>query len=546
MVACRLVRKAAERHLRDLRDGADRGLTFDRRAAEYAIQFFSFLRHSKGEHAGRSVRLEPWEQFCIGAVHGWKRADGTRRFRTAYLELPKKNGKSFLAAGAGLLGLVADNEPGAEVYATATKRDQARIVFGEARAMVRASPELRRRVSVFKLNLSVDRTGSKFEPLSADEKSADGLNPSHVIVDELHRQKNSALRNLMDAGMVARRQPLMWIITTAGDNDPTSPYAIENGYALKILEGVTVDDSYFAFVATIDDPRKWDDPVEWTKANPNLGVSVKLDELERLAAKARVSPISKLDFLRYHLNVRTSDITRAIDMDIWVENAGPPIDIESLRARRCWLAVDLSAKQDISATVKLFEPIDGDDRWLIVPRFFTPADTIDERGDRDRAPYRAWVDGGYMEATAGNVIDHARIKETILEDARLYQVEALPYDPWNATQMAIELQNDGLPVIEFIQGLRSFTGPTKEFLNLLADRKFQHGGHPVLTWMAANLMIQKDKNENMMPTKAKSTGRIDGIVATIMAVGVSMSTPAPESIYNMLAQLDVEESHEAA
>jgi phage terminase large subunit-like protein len=399
--------------------------------------------------------------------------------------------------------------------------------------MVRASPELRRKIQVFTLNLSVDQTASKFEPLSSDEKSADGLNPSHVIIDELHRHKNAALRNLMDSGTASRRQPLLVIITTAGDQDPASPYAIEHDYAEKVLDGTIEDDSYFAFLTTVDDPAGWDNPREWAKANPNLGVSIKLDFLAEKAAAAKASPTKKADFLRYHLNVRTSDATRAIDMDVWAANTGEPIDATELAGRPCYLAVDLSSKQDISATVKLFPPVENENRWVIVPRFFTPMDSLDKRSERDRAPYRLWCDQGWMEATPGNVIDHARIRETILDDARTYRIEALPYDPWNATQLAIELQGEGLPVVEFIQGLRSFTAPTKAFLDYLAERRFRHGGNPVLAWMAQNLFVQMDKNENMMPTKAKSTGRIDGIVATIMALG-SANVPVAPDIGQML------------
>jgi phage terminase large subunit-like protein len=521
-IAGKLVRKACQRHLGDLANGPARGLRWDPNAARYGIAFFGFLRHTKGEAAGKRIRLEPWEDFVIGSVYGWKRADGLRRFRTAYLEIPKKNGKSLLCSGVSLYGLLADNEPGAEVYATAKKKDQARIVFGEARKMVLASPELRRKVSVFKLNLSVDHTGSKFEPLSSDEKSADGLNPSVVIVDELHRQKSAALRNLMDSGTISRRQPLIWIITTAGDTDPTSAYAIENDYATKVIEGTVADDSYFAMIATIDDPEKWDEPGEWAKANLNLGVSVKLDDLARLAAAAKVSPTKKSDFLRYHLNVRTADATKAIDMDVWAANAGEPIDLAALKGRRCFLALDLSGSQDITATVKLFPPVADAERWILVPRFWTPEDTLDKRAERDRAPYRMWKEQGWLETCPGNIIDHDPVKASILEDRDAYQIEAMPYDPWMATQLAIALIEEGVPAVEFIQGLRSYALPTKTFLDYLADKRFRHGGNPVLTWMASNLMVTKDKNENMMPHKAKSTGRIDGMSCAIMALGLAI------------------------
>ena len=532
VIACKLVVKAAERHLRDLAEGGARGLRFDRAAAEYALAFFGFLRHNKGELAGRVVALEPWQCFAIGAIFGWKRADGTRRFRTGYLELPKKNGKSLIAAGVGLYGLIADRELGAEVYSVATKREQARIVFGTAHDMVRASPELRGLVHILKLNLSVDRTGSKFEPLAAEEKSADGLNPHFVTVDELHRHRSAALRNLMAAGTAARRQPLMFIITTAGDNDPASAYAVEHDYADKVLIGAAEDDSYFAFITTADDPIKWDDPIQWAMANPNLGVSVKLDFLAEQAAMAKASPSKKADFLRYHLNVRTSDASRAIDLDVWARNAGEPIDLKALAGRKCGLAIDIASKQDIAATVKVFPPIGSDTRWIIVPRFFTPAATLDKRGERDRAHYRLWTDQGWMEATPGNVIDHSRIRDTVLEDGRLFEIETLPYDPWNSTQLAVELQDAGLPVIEFVQGLRSYSAPTKAFLDMLADEKIRHGANPVLTWMASNLHVQRDKNDNLMPTKAASTGRIDGITAAIMALGALNNAAPKASIYD--------------
>jgi len=517
-------------------NGAGRGLRWDPVAAQHKLAFFRFLRHTKGsKFAGKRISLEPWEQFALGSVYGWKLiSNGKRRFRTAYLEIPKKNGKSLLCSGVALIALVADREPGAEVYATAKKKDQARIVFGEARKMVLASPELRRKISPFKLNLSVDRTGSKFEPLSSDEKSADGLNPSCVIVDELHRQKSAALRNLMDSGMVAREQPLIWIITTAGDTDPASAYAIETDYATKVLEGSIEDDSYFALIATIDDPEKWDDPGEWAKANLNIGVSVQLDDLARLATAAKAAPTKKRDFLRYHLNVRQSDASRAIDMDVWAANAGQPLDekaIEALKHRRCFMAFDLSGKQDITATVKLFPPIEGEDRWSIVPRFWTPEDTIAKRSERDRFRYDLMVDQGWMEPVPGNIIDHEPIKASILQDSRDFEIEALLYDPWNATQLAVDLIAEGLPAMEFVQGLRSYSLPTQTFLDWLVAHRFRHGSNPVLKWMASNLMVQKDKNENSMPHKAKSTGRIDGMTATIMALGGSLNGEAPQEIY---------------
>jgi phage terminase large subunit-like protein len=339
-------------------EGPKRGLRWDPAAAIHKLAFFRFLRHTKGtKFAGKRISSSRGSSSRSARSMAGSAQTGRRRFRTAYLEIPKKNGKSLLCSGVALIALVADREPGAEVYATAKKKDQARIVFGEARKMVLASPELRRKISPFKLNLSVDRTGSKFEPLASDEKSADGLNPSCVIVDELHRQKSAALRNLMDSGMVARSQPLIWIITTAGDTDPVRPMRSRTSTRSRSWKASQEDDSYFALIATIDDPEKWDDPGEWAKANLNIGVSVQLDDLARLATAAKAAPTKKRDFLRYHLNVRQSDASRAIDMDVWAANAGEPIDVEALKGRKCFEAFDLSGKQDITATVKLFPPV---------------------------------------------------------------------------------------------------------------------------------------------------------------------------------------------
>lgn len=523
--ACRLVILACERHLRDLKEGPARGLIWRPQSALYAIEFFGYLRHSKGEWGGKPIVLEPWQEFGVGSVFGWMRADGLRRFRTVYEELPRKNGKSTKLAGVGIYVLVADHEPGAEVYAAATKRDQARIIFGEAQRMVRASPELRELVGVFKLNLSIDRTNSKFEPLSSDERTLDGLNPHCVLVDELHKHRSRALLDVMDTALGSRRQPLLWAITTAGDDNPESVYAQENDYAIKVLENVVQDDTHFAFISTIDKADRWDDPKAWARANPNLGVSVKLDDLQRQAAKAKNSPPSLAAFLRLRLNVRTASADRAIDMEVWARNSAGPFDPASLHGRRFYAGLDLSSKTDLTAWVKLFPPIDDDpDVWRVVARFWMPGDTVEEKSDRDRVQYRRWIDAGLIEATPGNIIDHSEIEAAVLEDCRLSICNSIAFDPWNAAQLSVRLQGEGAPMFEFIQGIRSYNAPTKELDALLQQGKLEHGGNEVLAWMAHNLAISRpDRNENVMPSKKHSTGRIDGMSALIMAIGRSMA-----------------------
>jgi len=528
--ACRLVKLACKRHLTDLRGGKKRGLSWHADAAQYRIGFYpTFLRHSKGEWARKPVELSGWQKFTIGSVYGWKRKDGTRRFRTAYEELPRKNGKSTKLAGVALDMLACDGEPGAEIYAAATKRDQARIIFDEAKRMVGASPELARIINRFKLNLSIDATHSKFEPLSSDDKTADGLNPHCVLVDELHKHKTRALLDVMDTALGARRQPLLWIITTAGDDNPESVYAAENDYAIKVLEGTIEDDSHFAFIATIDKDDRWDDPAAWAKANPNLGISVKLDDLERQARKAAKSPGALDAFKRLRLNVRTSDASRAIDMPTWNANSRGPFDPDKLGALRCWGGVDLSSKIDITAYVKLFEP-DADGILRVACRFWMPGDTIEQRADRDRMPYRRWVDEGWIEATPGNIIDHAEIKQAIVGDLKRFSMQSVAFDPWNATQLSVECGEHGVNMHEFVQGIRTYTAPTKELQALLQARRLDHGDNPVLRVMASNLKVQRDKNFNEMPHKAHSTGRIDGMTALIMAIGRytdSQTSPQP-------------------
>lgn len=534
VVACELVKLACKRHLRDLEEGGSRGLIWRPDAAQFRIGFYPrFLRHSKGEWARKPVELSPWQKFIVGSVYGWKRADGTRRFRYVYQEVARKNGKSTMLAGVGLDMLVCDGEPGAEVYAAATKKDQARIIFEEAKRMVGSSPALSNALNKFKLNISIDATASKFEPLSSDENTLDGLNPHCVLIDELHKHKTRALLDVMDTALGARRQPLIWIITTAGDDNPASVYANEHGYAVDILEGTLENDDVFAFISTIDKDDRWDDPVAWAKANPNLGISVKLDDLKRQALKAKGSPSALNAFKRLRLNVRTSDTDRVIDAETWNQNSSGRWDPDKLPQKmRCWGGLDLSSKIDITAWVKLFEP-DAAGVMKVATRFWMPADTIDQRSDRDRAHYRQWVNEGWIEPTVGNVIDHDEIYRAIIADKDRFTIESMAFDPWSSQQLGIKLNGEGVEAFEFVQGIRSYTAPTKELQALLAARRLDHGDNPVLRWMAANLAVQRDKNLNEMPHKAHSTGRIDGMTALIMAIGRQMQpAEATGSIYD--------------
>lgn len=495
--------------------------------ALHAIAFYRFLKQTKAEWGNKTLELQPWQKFVVGSVFGWLRKDGLRRFRVAYDEVARKNGKSTQAAGVALYGLVADREPGADIYSAATKKDQARIVFDEARKMVLRSPQLRGLVGVFKNNLSVDRTLSKFEPLSSDDRTLDGLNPHFIVIDELHKHKTRAVLDVLDTAMGARRQPLIWIITTSGDDNPESVYSQERAYAENVVQGIFHDDAWFVYIATLDAEDRWDDPKVWIKANPNLGISVKMDDLKRQATAARHNPARQREFKRLRLNLRVSTTTQAITKEMWAANSrGQTINPDDLRGRRCFGGLDLASKIDIGAFVKLFPPLSEEEPWLIVPRFWMPADTVAEKADRDRVQYQRWIEEGWIEVTPGNVTDHNEVQAAILEDARNFEIVSLAYDPWNATQLAVGLQNESVPMVEFVQGLRSYNAPSKQLIAMLLDGKLDHGGNPVLEWMALNMRFQHDKNENEMPTKKHSIGRIDGATALIMAIGRSMDEDA--------------------
>jgi phage terminase large subunit-like protein len=523
IIAGNLVKLACERHFRDIEQAAKKGLVWRPDIALHAIRFHRFCCHSKGEWAGQRINPEPWQQFVHGSAFGWLRHDGLRRFRIIYEEIGRKNGKSTSAATVALQMLVADNEPGADVYSAATKKDQAKIVFDEARRMVLRSAELQQQVNVFRASLAVDRTLSSFQPLSADERTLDGLNPHAIVIDELHKHKSRAVFDVMDTAMGSRRQPLMWIITTAGDDNPETVYAQERAYAENVMLGNFEDDEWFVYIATLDAHDRWDDPSVWIKANPNLGVSVKQSDLARQCRAAKFNPAKQMEFKRLRLNLRTASATQLISGELWDENTLGAFDPAQLHGRRCFCGLDIASKIDLAAWIKLFEPVEGDERWRVVARFWMPQDTVEEKADRDQVQYRRWIDAGLIEPTAGNIIDHNEIQAAVMEDFRLHDIAAAAYDPWNATQLAVKLLQEGVPMQEFVQGLRSYTAPTKELMAMLLSNKLDHGGNPVLRWMALNMRVETDKNENQMPTKKKSTGRIDGMTGLIMAIGKSMA-----------------------
>lgn len=517
VVACRWVQLAVDRHLRDLETGEARGLWFDAEAAEHAIAFFDFCPHLKGEWAGSPIELEPWQQFFLWCLFGWMRADGTRRFRFGYLEIARKNGKTTMAAGVGLYLAFADSEPGAEVYAAATKKDQAKICHGAASGMVSRSPVLASRLSVYANNISDETTLSKFEPLGRDSDSTDGLNVHGAIMDELHAWRTRDLWDVIETATGSRQQWLIMAITTAGFNRHSVCFE-KHEYLAKVLSGLIEDDSFFGLIFTVDEG---DDPFAdescWIKANPNLGVSVKWDQLREAVKRAKESPAAMNSVLRLHFNVWTQAETRWLNVDAW-RGCGSALEADSLAGRRCYAGLDLSSSIDITALVLVFPPVEEGEPYKVLPRFFVPEDNMRERARRDRVPYDVWCRDGLITATPGNVIDYAWILDQVQRDAKQFDLAEIAFDRWGATLIYQQLADLGLQVVEFGQGYASMSPPARELEKLVLAGKICHGGNPVLSWMADNVVVVQDPAGNIKPAKDRSVEKIDGIVALIMGL----------------------------
>lgn len=524
----RYVWLACERHLRDLEHGHERGLRFDEKAADVRVKFFSLLTHNKGKWAGQPLTLEPWQQFYIASLFGWKRADGTRRFRESYLEVARKNGKSTVGSGVCLLLLVLDGEAGAEIYTAATKKDQAKIVFEDAQNMARKSVSLKKRVTVQQRAIFVKATSSSMKAMSSDSKTEDGLNPHGIYIDEYHAHPNSGLYSVLKSATGARAQPLLSIITTAGylRNGPCAQLRRSN---IELLEQKYHDDAYFCIIYALDEGDDWQDEATWQKANPNLGVSVSLDYLREQFLTAQRLPSEEVPFKTKHLNLWTDSSTVWLPHQLWMQGAhGTPVD--ELRGRKAWGGLDLASVSDITALVLIF-PTDGG-AFDVRCWFWVPEEKVDERTRKDSVPYRQWVNEGWLLTTPGNVTDYNFIKKQVHELCAQYLVQIIEYDRYNASQMVVDLTQEGVPMQPFGQGFVSMNAPTKELERLVLDGRVHHYGNPVLAWMMGNIELERDAADNIKISKGSSKEKVDGAVALVEAIGGYMTAPAPQvSVY---------------
>lgn len=492
---------------------------YDKAKADRAVKFIENLRHTKAKWAGKRFWLLPWQETLVRDIFGTVKEDGTRQFRTAYVEICKKVGKSELAAAIALYLLYADNEPSAEVYGAAADRQQASIVFDVAKRMVELTPALLKRSKIMgatKRIVNYNNAGI-YQVLSADVGNKHGFSVSGLVFDEIHNQPNRNLYDVLTKGSSdARANPLHFIITTAGNDRNSIAFELHTK-ALDILNGRREDPTFYPVVYGLADDEDWTDEKNWYKVNPSLGYTVEIDRLRDAFREAQQNPADEVTFRWLRLNQWVSSTVAWIPDQIYALG-NEAIDMESLKGRECYGGLDLSSSGDITAFVLVFPPHNGKEKYVILPFFWVPQDTIPLRVRRTSVPYDKWQAQGYLMATEGNVIHYGFI-ETFIDDlGKIYNIKEIAYDRWGAVEMTQALEGMGFTVVPFGQGFSSMSPPTKRFYELLMEGKMVHGAHPVLRWMAGNVVVDTDPAGNIKVTKRRSPDKVDGIVAAIMAL----------------------------
>lgn len=532
------VRDACKRHLDDLEKGAARGLFFNVELAERAISFYrDVLRLNGGEYEGQPYELLDWQQFIVGSLFGWIGADGYRRFRSCYVETAKGSGKSPLAAGVGLYGMMADGEAGAEIYAAATKKDQAMILFRDAVAMVNLSPELSSRVTKSGTGLNVWNLAwlerrSFFRPIASDDGQS-GPRPHISLLDEVHEHKDGYVIEMLKAGQKSRRQPLQFAITNSGTDKRTVCWDYHD-YGAKVCAGTLQDDTFFAYICALDEG---DDPFVdeacWDKANPSLRFGLPgMRYLREQVAQARGMPSKESIVRRLNFCQWVESEAPWISGDVWFNCKDDDFDANLLFGRRCFGGLDLSSTQDLTALVLMFEPSEHDPYWRQAEWFWLPGDGLHHKADQDRAPYTLWRDQGHLNALPGKAINKLAVVKQAAEIAAMYDLQCMAYDRWRIEDLKMILDQEGitLPLVPFGQGFKDMAPAVDEYERRLLNAEVRHQANPVMTWCAANAIVVTDPAGNRKVAKEKATGRVDGIVAAIMATGCSMTAKAAVDI----------------
>jgi len=499
---------------------------FDYDEGQRAIDFFpAVLTHVKGEWSGEPLVLAPWQRGMLANLFGWKRVDGTRRYRQLFLYVPRKNAKTTIAAGIALYLLFCDGEPGAEIYSAAANEEQAALCFDTAKGMVEQSPALAKRGSPFRRVIAYEAERSRYVVLSAKASTKHGLNPSGVVIDELHAHKDRELSDTLTSAVGSRRQPLVIFTTTADYGRPS--FCNETyTFACQVRDRLVEDSSFLPVIYEASRDDDWTAEATWRKANPNYGVSVKPDFIKGACQKAKDSPANENTFKRLHLNVITEQADRWLALEVWDRGAeGTSWEglLEQMRGRACWCGLDLASTRDLAAFVMVFPAAGPDEPTVLVPVFWCPRDTAIEREHKDRIPYALWGAQGALRMTPGNVIDYDVIRRDIVALGEVVNIREIAIDRWASAQISNQLAQDGFAVVAFGQGFASMSAPTKELEKIAVASQLRHGGHPVLRFCAANVAIEGDAAGNMKPSKKRSAEKIDGIVAAIMGVGAHLA-----------------------
>lgn len=508
---------------------------YDEEMANFAVTFIEQLCHTKGTWAGKKFKLLDWQEQIIRDLFGTLKPNGYRQFNTAYIEIPKKNGKSELAAAVALLLCCGDGEQRAEIYGCAADRGQATIVFDVAADMVRMCPALNKRCKILtsQKRILFTPTNSFYQVLSAEAYSKHGFNIHGVVFDELHTQPNRKLFDVMTKGSGdARMQPLYFLITTAGTDTNSICYETHQK-AKDILEGRKIDPTFYPVIYGAGEDEDWTDPKVWLKSNPSLGETIGMDKVEAACESAKQNPGEENSFRQLRLNQWVKQAVRWMPMDKW-DACALPTNEEMLEGRVCYGGLDLSSTTDLTSFCLVFPPEDEDEPYYVLPYFWVPEDTLDLRVKRDHVPYDLWHRQGYLETTEGNVVHYGYIEKFIERLGERFNIRDIAFDRWGATQMSQDLENMGFTVVPMGQGFASMSPPTKELMKLTLEKKIAHGGHPVLRWNMDNIFIRTDPAGNTKADKAKSTEKIDGAIAMIMALdrAIRCGNDTSESVYD--------------
>ena len=498
---------------------------FDEKKARRVVRFIECLKHTKGEFHGKPFKLLPWQEKIIRDVFGTVRDEDPemRQYNQVYIEIGKKNGKSELGAALALNMLINDDEWKAEVYSCASDRQQAAIVFDVAVYMGRQNPTLSRLIKIIPSTkrMVYQPTGSIYQVLSSEVATKHGLNVSACIFDELHTQPTRALYDVMTQGSGdARRQPLWFFLTTAGTDRNSVCWEVHQK-ALDILEGRKHDPRFYPVVYGLPDDADWQDEQNWYKCNPSLGYTITIDKVRDAYRKALETPADENMFRQLRLNQWVKQSVRWMPMDKWDE-CGAPVIPSEMEGRVCYAGLDLSSTSDLTTLVLVFPPSDESEPYVVLPFFWLPEETLPLRVRRDHVMYDVWEKQGFLQTTEGNVVHYGFIEKFICELGEKYNIREIAYDRWNATQMVQNLEDDGFTMIPFGQGFRDMSPPTKELMRLVLEHKLAHGGHPVLRWNMDNAFVRTDPAGNLKIDKQKSTEKVDGAVALVMALDRAM------------------------